>query len=580
MSLGDDISRNFASLSFDRIHHDHIAQDIIDYIAPFNLDILRVRPVGHRRTMRMYDSTATYGGFILSQFIQGAVCNSSTRWFGLKYIDEEINEQQEVQTWFKQVVTAMLQALRSSNFYEGNGQSINSWVHLGTAPLLCEMVPQSRSGLAKLCYTSIPYGQYVMSAGPDGKVDTFLRKVKLPLIVLKKMFDPKASPFNKGISAEWERACEKNPYEKQEVLQCIEPREDLYGKNQSLAPNASSLKRADQLPWASVWIEYGTKNRILRESGYRLFPVAIARYDLIAGETYGRGPSEMALPDARTLNEADRKEQLMWDRYLDPPTLTKRNSIISGVLSKRAGGDTIVTDPGTAVRPLFDTTAWQPDDMMRKRKEQAILRVYHVNEILNLLAREKPEMTAFEVNARLSLLQQIQGPVFSRLEQDYLATIVQVTLDNMAHARMLEDPPAELTMRGTDGVLTISYEGPLARAQRSQEVLDIQQSVADLASISQFDPDTVHIPDWKRVVRKLWEIRGTQDLTLNEAEFKQLMQQIQQQQQEQQQMQLAGGMAEAAGKVAPFIKQMREGGGALGMGGGGGGGQQQSPAAA
>jgi hypothetical protein len=290
--------------------------------------------------------------------------------------------------------------------------------------------------------------------------------------------------------------------------------------------------------------------------------VAIARYDLIAGETYGRGPSEMALPDARTLNEADRKEQLMWDRYLDPPTLTKRNSIISGVLSKRAGGDTIVTDPSTSVRPLFDSTAWQPDDMMRKRKEQAILRVYHVNEILNLLAREKPEMTAFEVNTRLSLLQQIQGPVFSRLEQDYLATIVQVTLDNMAHARMLEDPPSSIAMGPTEGVLSISYEGPLARAQRSQEVLDIQQGVADLAQVMQFDPTTPHLIDWKKVVRKLWEIRGTEDLLVTEAEFEKAMKQLQAEQQQQQQMQLAAGAAQAMGQAAPFIKATREGAGA------------------
>jgi len=507
----------------------------------------------------MYDSTATYGGFILSQFIQGAVCNSATRWFGLKYIEEEINEQQAVQVWFKKTTTAMLQALRGSNFYEGNGQSINSWVHLGTAPLLCEMVPQTRSGLSQLCYTSIPFGQYVMSCGPDGKIDTFMRKVKLPLITVKKMFDPRNGPFNKGISEEWERRVQKAPYEKVEILHCIQPREDLYGKGQN---QPAKIPRADQLPFASIWIEYGTKNKILRESGYRLFPVAIARYDLIAGETYGRGPSEMALPDARTLNEADRKEQLMWDRYLDPPTLTKRNSIISGVLSKRAGGDTIVTDPQTAVRPLFDATAWQPDDMMRKRKEQAILRVYHVNEILNLLAREKPEMTAFEVNARLSLLQQIQGPVFSRLEQDYLATIVQVTLDNMAHARMLENPPAEISMGPTDGVLSITYEGPLARAQRSQEVLDIQQGVADLAQVMQFDPDAPHLINWEKLVRKLWEIRGTEDLMLSEGEFRQVMAQLQQQHQQMQQQQIAAGAAQAMGQAAPMVKAMREGAGA------------------
>ena len=370
MNLPQSIAKNYESLKAERVNLDNIVQDIIDYIAPFYKDVERTRAPGERRTRKIFDSTATYGSFILSQFIQGAVCNSATRWFGLGHSDTEINEDSDAANCLKDWTTAMLLAFRRSNFYQGNGQAINSWINMGNGPLLCEMVPQSRSGLNQLRYTAIPFGSYVMCEGPDGKIDTFIREVTIKLVNAHKMFEEDGG-VNYGLSDDLNRQLEKTPYRDVTFLHSISPRENL-------EYSGYKTKKANELPWASCWIEK-EKLRLVRESGYRLFPVAIARYDLIAGEPYGRGPSEMALPDARTMNEADKKEMLMWDRQLDPPTLSKRNSIINGILNKRAGGDTVVTDPNNSVRQLFDQPNWQADDLMRKRKVEQILRIYHVS---------------------------------------------------------------------------------------------------------------------------------------------------------------------------------------------------------
>jgi hypothetical protein len=555
LSQAQSICKNYETLKSARVNLDNIVQDIIDYIAPFYTDVTRTRAPGDRRTYKIFDSTATYGSFILSQFIQGAVCNSATRWFGLGHSDPAINEDSDAANCLKDWTTAMLLAFRRSNFYQGNGQAINSWINMGTGPLLCEMVPKTRDGLNQLRFTAIPFGKYVMAEGPDGKVDTFIWEVSMKLINAAKMF-AKDGGMNFGLSDDLMRNLDKTPYKDVTFLHCICPRENMeYG--------SSKVKRADQLPWASCWVEK-EKLRMVRESGYRLFPVAISRYDLIAGEPYGRGPSEMALPDARTMNEADKKEMLMWDRQLDPPTLSKRNSIINGVLNKRAGGDTVVTDPNNSVRQLFDQPNWQADDLMRKRKVEQILRIYHVSEILNLLSREKPELTAFETNARLNLLQQIQGPVYSRLEQDYQSVLINVTLDNMAHAGMLKDPPDILRQGATDGVLSVSYESPLARAARNQEITDLQQSVADIGGIQQFDPTVLQMVDFKKVGRKLFEIRGTQDMLLPLKEFQDKLNQLAAQQNAEKAAQLGAGVAQAAGQAAPFLKVMRDQAGGAG----------------
>lgn len=545
MSLAADIIKNWEMLKTERLQHDSIIQEVIDYIAPFYMDVQRSRTAGQRRMDKIVDSTALYGSFILSQFIQGSVCNPATTWCGLKHRDDATNEKQPVADCLDQWTRQLLQALRQCNFYQGNGQAINSWINMANAPLLCEMVPQKRQGLQQLRYTSIPFGSYVWCEGEDGKIDTFIYSWKITARDAVRMFQ-KDQYGNNGVSPAIEEAAKPNkePYRKFEFLHCIQPREVAeYSK--------SKIRTAKEMLWSSCWVEVDKKH-LVRESGYRKWPVAIARYDLVAGEVYARGPSEMALPDVRTLNQATTKELLMWDRTLDPPTVTKFNNVIGGVLDKRAGGDTAVRDV-SGVQEIFSRGAnFQFDDLMRKRAQESILRVYHVNEILNLLAREKPEMTAFEVNARLSLLQQIQGPVFGRLEQDYLSTIVDVSLDNMAVARMLTEPPDELRMAG--GPIDVVYEGPLARAQRNNEIVNIQQAVADITGLASLDPEVPVMFDAKKAARKLFSIRGQDELMLSEEDLAEKLKELMAQKQAQQQAAMLMGAAEAGGKIAPLLK--------------------------
>jgi len=551
MSLPDDIVKNFETLRMKRILFDHLAQEIIDYVAPHFDDVVFTRVPGWKKTQHIFDSTASYGWFVLSQFIQGSVLNQATKWFGLKSKNPDLNQNQNVATWYADATNRALGVMRSSAFYGCAGQSINSWIGFGNGPVLIEDVPQVREGLARIRYTSIPFGKYVMAEGVDGKIDCVIRTVKMTAINAKRMFDKEKgeSTGNLGVSDRIERAAEKEPFLEFEFLHSIHPR-DVYNANQK-----TKGKTARDMPVASCWVEK-EKKRLVRESGYRRFPVAVARYDLLSGEVFGRGPAHLALPDARSLNRADEMELVQWEREIDRPLKIRRNTVIGGIVDARPAGRTTVTDIN-GIGDLFDhKTNWQADDLMRKRKEQAILRVFHVNEILNLLAREKPEMTAFEVNARLNLLQQILGPVFGRLESDFLSVIVEVTLENMAYAGLLLDPPDELKVTGEG--YDIVYEGPLARAQRNTEITAIQQSIADVSGIAQFDQEAVQMVDFKKATRKLFEIRGTQDLVLSEREFEKKLEVLQQQQQAQQMMAAGAQTAESLGKVAPFVKLARE----------------------
>ncbi len=543
MSKAEEILRWYDQLKAERYNFDNIWQDIKDYVKPYAGDITTRRVPGEKMTTKIFDSTAAYGGHVFSQFVQGALVNPGNKWFGFRHADVKYADEPEVMTRLEEIRDQILSVMRSG-FYGPAGQAINGWTFFGNGPLLVEEVPQKRTNLNRIRWTAIPAGQFVMAEGEDGKIDKFIRCLRLPAHIAVSLGD---------VSEDLKTAAKKDPLKKFEILHSIMPRDmQAYSGDYK----KSKVQTSKDMPYASCWVEK-EKKKLIKESGYRKFPVAVARYDLISGETYGRGPAELALPDARSLNQADQKALLKWDRELDPPTLTRRNSIIGGILNKRAGGNTLVNgEPRNSIVPLFEGSNWQAHDTMAERKEQAILRVFHVSEILGLLMREKPEMTAFEWNGRLQLLQQIIGPVFNRLEIEWLSLVIDLTLDILLFNNLLGDIP-DILGEGKD-VLNVIYEGPLAKAQRNGEILDIQQYTADVAGIAQFHQESLLKIDWDKVIDRLAVLRGTQEFLVPEQDYTNQVNQARQQANTEKMLQVAAGTGEALGKVAPFVKATRE----------------------
>ena len=77
-------------------------------------------------------------------------------------------------------------------------------------------------------------------------------------------------------------------------LQVIRPR----------AMREPGLRDAANMPWEYMAIDVGSAH-IIEESGFEEWPFATPRWDTESGETYGRSPGMLALPDSRTLQQQD-----------------------------------------------------------------------------------------------------------------------------------------------------------------------------------------------------------------------------------------------------------------------------------
>lgn len=544
MSKPAEICRLFESLKHQRVNFDNTYQEIIDNIDPHHADITIQRMPGEKKNGRQFDGTALYSNQVFTDFYQGAVFNPGTKWVSIRHRDKAINEKPDNVAWFDKTRDTMLEHMR--NFYAPGGQAIDAWSLFGNGPVLIEEVAARKEYQSRLRYTSIPWGQYVMAEGEDGKIDQFIRELVLPAHQLLKMFGDKCSDDVKKAAGRIGDSTKEFA-----ILHSILPRDfATYSK--------SSIKTNKEYDWASCWIEKDKKNE-LRESGYRKFPVAVARYKQISGEVYARGLGEVALANAKTMNKMVEMSLLKAGRELDPPTLTRRASIINGILDKSARGNTIVNgDPRNAVVPLFDRSDWQAFDHMIDFMGAAIQKVFHVDEILNLLSHESPQLTAFEVNARLTLLQQILGPVFGQNDVDFFSVAIDVTLDNLAHMGLLDDPPDDIAQSTTQGAFNYIYEGPLARAQRNQELVNIQQLIADVSGIAQFDPEITLLYNWEEIARQGADIRGLTQFVLSSEDYKKTVDESRQKANADKAASLIGGGAEALGKVAPFITATRQ----------------------
>lgn len=542
MNRPQEIVRLYETLKSQRFNFDNTVQEIIDHIDPHHRDVTTERAPGEKKNSRQFDGTASYGSHVFAQFVEGSVFNQSTKWFSLAHEDPAITAKQENAAWYTDSRDRALKVMRPT-FYGPAGQCVTSWALFGNAALLIEDVPQKRQGLGRIKYTSCPWGTYVMAEGDDGRIDKFIRCLKLPAHQIVSRFG------EQNVSDDIRAAAAKEPLKEFEILHSTLPREfQPYSK--------SKIKTAKEYDFASCWVEVA-KKKLIHESGYRKFPYAIARYDLISGEVYARGLGEIALPDAKTSNLM-RELHLLWaGRQLDPPQLIRRNSIINGILNMQRKGKTIVTDINNSVKQLIENSELPSFEHLHEQVQTQIMRVFHVSEILNLLAREKPEMTAFEVNARLTLLQQILGPVFGLLEAEFLSVIVDVTIDNMAYANVLQEPPEDIA-GSVEGAVDVIYEGPLARAQRNQEILAIQQSVADTGGLITMNPELALMVDFDKMQRRLYEIRGTQDLLVSDRDYTANVNQARKAKDAQTQAALLAGGAEALGKAAPGIKVLRE----------------------
>ena len=315
----------------------------------------------------------------------------------------------------------------------------------------------------------------------------------------------------------------------------------------------------DERTWRSVYILMQSKYK-LDEGKFDDFPFLGVRWSVASGESYGRGLSDDAIPDIRSLNKLAEMGLRVLPLIVQPP-LSATGDVVGPPRLVPLGLTTVRTaNRAEAVGPLLPPGSLdlRAANMSADRLEAKIRAIYHEPE---LQLPNGPQMTAEEVRARRDQMLMMLGPtVYGRIEREGLHPLIDWCFEKRRKAKMLPPlPPAliQATQRGRVR-LAVRYDGPIARAQRASDVsamTQLTQFATAVGTGEQTGGPAYDVIDTDEMIRTAGRKLGVPPQVIRDKDGTDKIRQVKAAQvQQAQQTQMAAQTAQNAGAAAPLLK--------------------------
>lgn len=441
--------------------------------------MLSDRNKGDKRYNNIYDNTGTRALRVLSAGLMSGMTSPARPWFRLGLRDKKLMELDPVKAWLQDTTELMRDIFNTSNTYRALHTMYEEISTFGTG---CSMVLDDFNDVIRHYPQTV--GEYALAVNDRGEVDTLAREIEMTVSQIVKQFVlPDYS--KKSGSLDWSTVSTniKNQYDKGKgldnwvpVTHVIEPRTDReYGKVD-----------AKNMPWASCWFESGGDNaKLLRESGYKRFPVVAPRWSAMGQDVYGTTcPGMEALGDVKQLQHGQLRKGQAIDYMVKPPIQLPPGSKAFEI-DLLPGGASYVDQINGGMKNAFELRpdlSGQLADIQDIRDR--IRQTFFADLFLMLAQDERSGVTAREVAERHEEKLLMLGPVLERLHNELLKQFIDITFDHMIDAGILAPPPPE--MQGQE--LDVEFISMLAQAQRAIGTQSIDRYVSSMGVIAQFKP--------------------------------------------------------------------------------------------
>lgn len=528
-ALKNRLSRSFDTAKRIRAQYEDILQECSDYLLPGRHSFTAEREMGDIRISKIYDSTGPNALIKAASGLYSRASNPYSKWFNMGLMASNIpvhNLPYNIRTWLSDTVDA-LRGLMAKPIAPVMYQGYLDALGLGTCVSYIE-----EDEVSVFRGKAIPLDQVYILEGPFGKVDTVFRYYKLTARQI-------AAEFEDGnIPAAVHQALIDDPEKSFKIIHATYPRP---GKERNPDQKDDPLS----FPIGTMYVlENDWQNPIL-ESGYHEMPYATLRLEKLSGEIWGRGPGMSALPDVRTLNESMRLILDASHMAIRPPMDVPHEAYITPFMLTPAAMNLNQDLGGRKATPLNSVGQLQISYQMLEERRAAVRETFF-NDQLQLTGG--PEMTAYEVSKRSEQQMILMGPWQGRLELEYYEPLINRCFAIAARAGVLPEPPEEL-MDEKNGLSQyyLSYESPLANAQRLLDVQTIDNTKASVLQTAQAGIPVTDLFDWDKMETSRAVALGLPSECIKSIEEVQAQRQAQSQQAEQAQaMQQLQGMAATA----------------------------------
>ncbi len=311
----------------------------------------------------------------------------------------------------------------------------------------------------------------------------------------------------------------KGDIEKLRVLHVIEPR---HNRN----PNKFGNK---DMPIASINIELGGADKILKESGFESMPIKVVRFSKLLGEVYGRGSGGAALPDAIELNAIWEAVTVALEKILDPPMGVLSDGDLTPVIDTSAGAMTVFNVTGRMgnqppVFPLHTVGEPKAVEPLIVKLTESLSNHFFLDRLLDL--NNDTRMTFGEAQIRNELRAASLGSIFSRQIGEGFVPITERVVEilfKMGRLGVMPDSdeafsggkevmviPEEIAEKIKNGLefYNIKFISPAARAMNAEQVQGLLASLQFSEQAIGLDEDARDVIDVDKAIKKIAELTG------------------------------------------------------------------------
>ena len=432
------------------------------------------RRIDHKTLL---DSDPCLAVEVLCAGMMSGLTSPSRSWFDLTLAPEELMNLPGAREWMFEIKKRLEDVFAKSNVYSvlhGFYQEISVF---GTAAFLVEEDPQK--GIRCRPFT---IGEYALGTDAAGRVNRFGREFFMTAEQMKDTFGPEHLPPAVA------RECDENrTFRWHKIIHLILP---------NPAQNPARQDSA-HMPYLSVYLT--DNGHLLRQSGYREFPVIAARWEVKnASDVYGRGPGWKCLGDVKMLQKMQKTKLVALDKSSNPPMMVSSN--VQGEVNLLPGG--ITRYNGTtdaAVKPAYEV---QPDLKSLEASIQSVrdtIRAQFFADVFLMLSTQNySNMTAAEVAERHQEKLLVLGPVLERLKNELLDPLIDRAFNLLFRQGLLPPPPQSI--EGLE--MKVEYVSMIAQAQKAAGLSALVQGLNYAASLAASRPEVLDRVDYDRALEE------------------------------------------------------------------------------
>jgi hypothetical protein len=521
-----ELKNNLSRLMDKRSNFEVHWQEVADYMLPRKADITLERPRGDKRHTLIFDGTAIHSLELLASSLHGMLTSSVNRWFGLRFKETGINQNDEAREWLEDVTDKMYLAFSRSNFQQEVFETYFDLIAFGTS---CLQIEEDKDDIIR--FSSKHIKEIYISEDAKGMVNCIYRRFKMSAKATVEKFGLE------NLSSKVQNTFKKSQFEDIDLCHVVKPR-DMYNPRKEDKQN---------MPFVSCYFEYDN-GHIISEGGFREFPYVVPRYLKASNEIYGRSPGMNALADVKVLNKMVEVGMKAAQKQVDPPLLVPDDSMLMPI--RMSPGSINYYRAGTRDRiETLNIGANNPLGLsMEDQRRQAISQIFHVDQ---LLITENRNMTATEVVQRNQEKMRILGPVLGRLQSELLQPMIIRIFNIMLRNDLFLPAPEILLNQEVD----VEYVSPMALAQRGEELNSIVKGLELFGNVSQLAPQTLDYIDPPGLIKNLIKILGLPATMIrSDEEVKQIAEEKAEANQQQAEMQQQMAESEMARNVAPAVQ--------------------------